>query len=84
MLIGGPGLALGSYLHNAPWDTSANHPPILGGWSGFGPYDQMVAIVGVIIMIVGIVLILMSGRGAAAEEEWEEETVEEETTEEDQ
>jgi len=83
MLIGGPGLALGSYLHNAPWD-SGTHPPILGSWSGFGPYDQMVAIVGVIIMIVGIVLILMSGSGSSSEEEWEEETTEEETTEEEE
>ena len=82
MLIGGPGLALGSYLHNAPWESGTNHPPILGSWSGFGPLDQAVAIVGIIVMVIGIVLILLSGRGAPSEEEYEETEETEETEEE--
>ena len=67
MLVGGPGIALGSYLHN----LDALGAP-LASWKGYGPIDTMTGIVGIVVMIVGIILVWKSGK-SSSNEEWEEE-----------
>ena len=57
VVIGGPGLALGSWLHDA---LRIN----IGGtnFDYFGPLNRFVAAAGLIVLIVGIVLLIASIR----------------------
>jgi len=65
VLAGGPGIAVGSWLHDLlriPLGGSA--------FDAFGWLNRLVAAVGLVILIVGIVLLILSMRlGSAAGEE---------------
>jgi len=55
VLTGGPGVALGSYLHDVM------EIPIGGdAFTVFGWLNQLVAIVGIIILVVGIIMLILS------------------------
>ena len=57
VVVGGPGVALGSYLHDLL------RIPIGGtNFESFGPINRFVAALGLIILIVGIVVLLISLR----------------------
>ncbi|HLE45755.1 MAG TPA: zinc ribbon domain-containing protein [Thermoplasmata archaeon] len=62
VLAGGPGIALGSWLHDLL------RIPILGSaFDAFGWVNRLVAAVGLVVLIVGIVLLVLSMRfGASA------------------
>ena len=68
VLAGGPGIAVGSWLHDLlriPVGGSA--------FDAFGWLNRLVAAVGLVILIVGIVLLILSMRlgSAAAEEDYD-------------
>lgn len=65
VLAGGPGIAVGSWLHDLL------RIPIGGSaFDAFGWVNRLVAAVGLVILIVGIVLLILSMRlGSAASEE---------------
>ena len=55
VLIGGPGIALGSWFHDV------YEIPVGGNaFTNFGQLNQMVALVGIIILVVGIILLILS------------------------
>jgi len=55
VLIGGPGVALGSWLHDLL------EIPVGGdAFTVFGWLNQLVSIVGIIILVVGIILLILS------------------------
>jgi len=57
MALGGPGLALGSWLHDVL------RIPIGGNqYDVFGPLNRFTAAVGLVVLVVGIVLVLLSIR----------------------
>jgi len=57
VLAGGPGLALGSWLHDVL------HIPIFGdAYSVFGSLNRLFAAVGLVVLLVGIVLLILSLR----------------------
>lgn len=57
VLLGGPGLALGSWMHD--WFRV----PIIGqAYDAFGPINRLFATVGMIILIIGIILLILSLR----------------------
>ena len=57
VLAGGPGIALGSWLHDVL------SIPIIGtAFTVFGPLNRFVAALGLIVLIVGIVLLIISIR----------------------
>ncbi len=65
VLAGGPGIAVGSWLHDIL------RIPIGGfAYDAFGWLNRLVAATGLVILIVGIVLLILSMRlGSAASEE---------------
>ena len=65
VLAGGPGIAVGSWLHDLL------RIPIGGNaFDAFGWVNRLVAAVGLVVLIVGIVLLILSMRlGSAASEE---------------
>jgi hypothetical protein len=68
VLAGGPGIAVGSWLHDLL------RIPIGGNaFDVFGWVNRLVAAVGLVILIVGIVLLILSMRlgSAAAEEDYD-------------
>jgi len=57
ILLGGPGLALGSLLHDVL------KIPIIGeAYDAFGWINRIVAAVGLIILILGVVFLILSAR----------------------
>ncbi|MEK6852061.1 MAG: zinc ribbon domain-containing protein [Candidatus Thermoplasmatota archaeon] len=59
VLAGGPGIALGSWLHDVL------RIPIIGdAYETFGPLNQVFAAGGLIVLLVGIVLLILSIRFA--------------------
>ncbi len=65
VLVGGPGIALGSWLHDVLYISIANYDNFLS----FGWVNQMVSAVGIIILIVGIILLILSLPKIQSEEE---------------
>ena len=65
VLAGGPGIAVGSWLHDIL------HIPLGGSaYESFGWLNRLVAAVGLVILIVGIVLLILSMRlGSTAGDE---------------
>jgi len=58
MFLGGPGIALGSWLH----DTLRIGVGEYQAFDVFGPWNRLVAAVGLIVLIVGIVFLILSLR----------------------
>ena len=58
ILLGGPGIALGSWLH----DTLRIGVGEYQAFDVFGPWNRLVAAVGLIVLIVGIVFLILSLR----------------------
>ncbi len=58
ILLGGPGIALGSWLHDVLRISYLNYD----AFSVFGPVNQLVLAVGLITMTVGTVFLLLSLR----------------------
>jgi len=57
VLAGGPGIALGSWLHDVL------HIPIIGeAYEAFGPLNRLFAALGLLVLLVGIVLLILSLR----------------------
>jgi hypothetical protein len=71
VLAGGPGVALGSWLHDLL------KIPIGGdAFEAFGWLNQLVAVVGIIILVVGIIMLILSlPKLSKIDEEDEEEAV---------
>lgn len=55
-LIGGPGVALGSYLHDLLKIPIADYD----NFDSFGWANQLVAVVGIVILVIGIILLILS------------------------
>ncbi len=58
ILIGGPGVALGSWLHDIFRISYGNY----NAFDVFGPVNRLVAALGLIVLIVGIVFLILSLR----------------------
>ena len=58
ILLGGPGIALGSWLH----DEMRIGVGEFQAFDVFGPWNRLVAAVGLIVLIVGIVFLILSLR----------------------
>ncbi len=58
ILLGGPGFALGSWLHDVLRISYMNY----NSFDVFGPVNRLVLAVGLIVMIVGIVFLVLSLR----------------------
>lgn len=58
ILLGGPGIALGSWLHDALRVSFMNY----NAFDVFGPVNRLVLGVGLIVMIVGVVFLILSLR----------------------
>lgn len=58
MLLGGPGIALGSWLHDVLHISVMNYD----AFTVFGPMNRLVVTVGLVVTIVGIVLFILSLR----------------------
>lgn len=56
VLIGGPGIALGSWLHDVLNIAIGDYD----NFASFGWANQMVSAVGIIILVVGIILLILS------------------------
>ena len=57
VLVGGPGIALGSWLHDVL------HIPVIGdAYATFGPLNRLFAALGLLVLLVGIVLLILSLR----------------------
>jgi uncharacterized membrane protein YcjF (UPF0283 family) len=56
VLIGGPGVALGSWLHDLLRITIAGYD----NFESFGWANRLVSVVGIIILVVGIILLILS------------------------
>lgn len=69
VLVGGPGIALGSWLHDVLYISIANYD----NFESFGWANQMVSAIGIIILVVGIVLLILSLPKIQSEDE--EETI---------
>ncbi len=65
VLVGGPGIALGSWLHDVLYISIANYDNFLS----FGWVNQMVSAVGIIILVIGIILLILSLPKIQSEEE---------------
>jgi uncharacterized membrane protein YidH (DUF202 family) len=63
VILGGPGIALGSYLHDVL------RIPVGGqAYDAFGYVNRFVTAIGLVVLIVGIVLLILSLRLASPEE----------------
>ena len=58
ILLGGPGIALGSWLHDVLRISYLNYD----SFNVFGPMNELVLALGLIVMTVGTVLVLLSLR----------------------
>ncbi len=58
ILLGGPGIALGSWLHDVLRISYLNY----NSFDVFGPVNRLVLAVGLIVMIVGVVFLVLSLR----------------------
>jgi len=57
VLAGGPGIALGSWLHDVL------HIPFIGGaYDAFGWLNRLFAAAGLVVLLIGIVLLILSLR----------------------
>ena len=56
VLVGGPGLALGSWLHDVLYISIANYD----NFDSFGWANQLVSSVGIIILVIGIIMLILS------------------------
>ena len=57
VLIGGPGITFGSYLHDL---LKIPFPSGYDAWDTFGWVNKTVATVGIVILVIGIVLLILS------------------------
>ena len=58
ILLGGPGIALGSWLHDVLQISYGEYT----NFDVFGPVNRLVAAVGLVVLIVGIVFLILSLR----------------------
>ncbi len=58
ILLGGPGIALGSWLHDVLRISYANY----NSFEVFGPVNRLVVAIGLVVMIVGVVFFILSLR----------------------
>jgi len=58
ILLGGPGIALGSWLHDQLRISVAEFQ----AFDVFGPWNRLVTAIGLIVLIVGIVFLILSLR----------------------
>src|SRR5512136_302969 len=58
ILLGGPGIALGSWLHDVLRISVLNY----NAFDVFGPVNRLVLALGLIVMIVGVVFLILSLR----------------------
>jgi predicted RNA-binding Zn-ribbon protein involved in translation (DUF1610 family) len=58
ILLGGPGIALGSWLHDELRISIYNY----NAFDTFGPFNRLVTAIGLIVLIVGIVFLILSLR----------------------
>jgi hypothetical protein len=58
ILLGGPGIALGSWLHDVLRISVQGYT----AFDTFGPFNRLVTAIGLIVLIVGIVLLILSLR----------------------
>ena len=58
ILLGGPGIALGSWLHDTLRISYLNY----NAFDVFGPVNRLVLALGLIVMIVGVVFLILSLR----------------------
>lgn len=58
ILLGGPGIALGSWLHDILRISYLNY----NSFDVFGPVNRLVLALGLIVMIVGVVFLILSLR----------------------
>ena len=70
VLVGGPGIALGSWLHDVLAIPIADYD----NFDSFGWANQLVSTVGIIILVIGIILLILSLPKIHPEDE-EEETI---------
>jgi hypothetical protein len=62
ILIGGPGVAMGSWLHD--WLRIPFPGPEYNAYDVFGPVNRFVAMLGLIMLIIGIVFLILSLRAS--------------------
>ncbi len=65
ILLGGPGIALGSWLHDVLRISVGNYL----AFDAFGEVNRLVVAVGLVVMIVGVVLFILSLRLTRPSEE---------------
>ena len=68
VLVGGPGLALGSWLHDVLYIAIADYD----NFDSFGWANQLVSSVGIIILVIGIIMLILSLPKLRPEDEEEE------------
>lgn len=71
ILLGGPGVALGSWMHD--WFRIPFPGPEFDAYEVFGEVNRFVAVLGLIILIIGIVFLIFSLRSSkvVTEEDYE-------------
>jgi len=57
ILVGGPGIALGSLLHD-----TLKIPVVGSAYDAFGWINRMVAAIGLVVLIIGVVFMILSAR----------------------
>jgi hypothetical protein len=62
ILIGGPGVAMGSWLHD--WFRIPFPGPEYNAYDVFGPINRFVAVLGLVVLIIGIVFLILSLRAS--------------------
>lgn len=71
VLVGGPGVALGSWLHDLLQIPISDYD----NFDSFGWANQLVSSVGIIILVIGIILLILSLPKLHPDDESEEETI---------
>jgi len=72
VLVGGPGIALGSWLHDVLYISIMDYD----NFDSFGWANKLVSSVGIIILVIGIILLILSLPKIKSEEDEEEEIIE--------
>jgi len=62
ILVGGPGVALGSWLHD--WFRIPFPGPEYSSYDVFGPINRFVAVLGLVVLIIGIIFLILSLRAS--------------------
>jgi hypothetical protein len=62
ILVGGPGVAMGSWMHD--WLRIPFPGPEYAAYDVFGPVNRFVAMLGLIVLIIGIVFLIFSLRSS--------------------